>query len=180
MSYSPKAMSAKLCLALRRRGFDGAHVALWALLGCYLALAWIYAVNTPLFESPDESSHLQVIRYIAREHRLPPYQVPEVRATTGPAMAWLVSYHDPPLYYAPPLYHMLAALLTAWIPMDDLDDRLIPSPSWERGFSPERGSDPRNKNVFVHLRDGSAACGVDTPGGCRCGLHSRSGLHDMA
>ncbi|MHB1319446.1 MAG: hypothetical protein ACYCYF_12585, partial [Anaerolineae bacterium] len=130
---------------------DGARVALWALLGCYLVLAWMYAVNTPLFESPDESSHLQVIRYIAREHRLPPYQVPEVRANSGPAMAWLVSYHDPPLYYAPPLYHTLAALLTAWTPMDDLADRLIPSPSWERGFSPERGSDPWNKNVFVHL-----------------------------
>src|SRR5690606_31817861 len=120
VSQDLKTMSAKLHLPLRRRGLDGALVALWALLGCYLVLAWMYAVNTPLFESPDESSHLQVIQYIAREHRLPPYQVPDVRATTGPAMAWLVSYHDPPLYYAPPLYHTMAALLTAWTPMDDL------------------------------------------------------------
>ncbi len=126
-------------------------------MGCYLVLACAYAANTPVFESPDESSHLQVIQFIARERRLPPYQVPEVRASTGPAMAWLISYHDPPLYYAPPLYHALAALLTRSNPMGDLAERLAPSPSWEQGFSPERGSDPWNKNVFVHLPDETIA-----------------------
>lgn len=124
---------------------------LCALLGLYLAFACAYVATTPLFELPDESSHLQVIDYIRREHRWPPYQVPEVRATTGPSMAWLISYHDPPLYYAPPLYHTLAAWLTAWTPMTDLEERLIPSLSWQQGYAPVRGADPWNKNVFVHL-----------------------------
>jgi len=130
---------------------DGIRVWLCVLLSLYLALACSYAVATPLFESPDESSHLQVIDYIRREHRWPPYQVPEVRATTGPSMAWLISYHDPPLYYAPPLYHTFAAWLTAWTPMADLEDRLIPSLSWQQGYAPVRSADPWNKNVFVHL-----------------------------
>jgi 4-amino-4-deoxy-L-arabinose transferase-like glycosyltransferase len=145
----------------RRGGTDWARLSARAILVLYLLLAWSYATNTPVFESPDESSHLQVIAYIRREHRLPPYQVPEVRAATGPAMAWLIGYHDPPLYYAPPLYHALAALLSAWSPMGDLAARLIPSPSWDWGFSPERGSDAWNKNVFAHL-PGETIAGSET------------------
>ncbi|MGC9467506.1 MAG: glycosyltransferase family 39 protein [Anaerolineae bacterium] len=121
------------------------------LLLAYGGLAVAYASTTPLFESPDESSHLQVIRYIGRTGQLPPYQLPERRADTGPNMAWAIRYHDPPLYYAPPLYHALGALLTAWAPMDDLPERLMPSPSWEAGYAPQRGTDPWNKNVFAHL-----------------------------
>ncbi len=139
---------------LRKIGrINGTRLALICITGLYIALGCMYAVNTPLFESPDESSHLQVIRYIAKERQLPPYQIPDRRADTGPNMAWLIGYHDPPLYYAPPLYHVLAALVTAWDSMDDLVDRLIPSPSWAQGFSPHRGSDAWNKNVFVHLPD---------------------------
>jgi len=118
---------------------------------CYVVSAVMYGVVTPIFENPDESSHLQVIRYIGGEKKLPPYQIPGRRADTAQNMAWLVGYHDPPLYYAPPLYHTLGAILTAWTAMDDLPDRLIPSPSWQAGYSPQRGADPWNKNVFVHL-----------------------------
>lgn len=131
---------------------DRAHrVALGLMLAVYVALSVTYAVVTPVFEAPDESSHLQVIRYIRRTGRLVPYQIPPRRADTGPNMAWLVSYHDPPLYYAPPLYHALGALLTCWTTMEDLPGRLVPSPSWEVGFAPQRGSEAWNKNVFVHL-----------------------------
>lgn len=121
------------------------------ILLCYIVLAGVYAAHTPIFESPDESSHLQVIRYIGETRTLPPYQIPDRRADTGPNMAWLISYHNPPLYYAPPLYHTLGAALTFWTSMDDLPDRLIPNPSWGEGWSPQRGTDPWNKNVFVHL-----------------------------
>lgn len=126
-------------------------IALAVLVAVYVALGVLYAATTPLFEFPDESSHLQVIRYIGAAWRPVPYQVPERRVDTGPNMAWLVSYHDPPLYYAPPLYHTLGAILTAAISMDDLETRLIPSPSWDQGWAPERGTDGWNKNVFVHL-----------------------------
>jgi len=120
-------------------------------VACYIVSAVMYAVVTPIFENPDESSHLQVIRYIGREKKLPPYQIPDRRADTAQNMAWLIGHHDPPLYYAPPLYHTLGAILTAWTEMDDLPDRLIPSLSWQAGYSPQRGADPWNKNVFVHL-----------------------------
>ncbi|MBN1873233.1 MAG: phospholipid carrier-dependent glycosyltransferase [Anaerolineae bacterium] len=82
---------------------------------------------------------------------LPPPIIPERRAETGADMAWLIGEHSPPLYYAPPLYHILAAWLTFWSEMDDLGARLIPNPSWEAGWSPSPGTDPWNKNVFVHL-----------------------------
>jgi len=121
------------------------------LLVCYIVSAVMYAAETPIFENPDESSHLQVIRYIGRERKLPPYRIPDRRADTAQNMAWLVGYHDPPLYYAPPLYHTLGAILTAWTEMDDLPDRLIPSLSWQVEYSPQRSADPWNKNIFVHL-----------------------------
>ncbi len=121
------------------------------LLALYLILGVSYAAAVPVLEAPDESSHLQVIRYIRLNRRLPPYQIPERRADSGAGMAWVIGYHDPPLYYAPPLYHALGAVLTAWTGMEDLPARLIPSPSWEAGHAPQRGPESWNKNVFVHL-----------------------------
>ena len=106
---------------------------LWALMGLFVLLGLTYMQVTPVLESPDESSHLQVIHYISTHHKLTHYRLPEMTAKTGEGMAWLVSYHEEPLYYAPPLYHTLGTLLTFWSPMDDLEARLIPNPAWERG-----------------------------------------------
>ncbi len=120
------------------------------LLTLFFALGLVYALATPLFENPDESSHLQVIRYFAVERRLyapatvyPPRSGADVATTLRP--------HTPPLYYTPPLYHALAALLVRGIHMDDLDSRLIPNPAWDSGWAPQRNADPRNKNMFIHL-----------------------------
>lgn len=66
-------------------------------------------------------------------------------------MAATLRPHTPPLYYAPPLYHALAAILVGGIDMNDLDSRLIPNPAWETGWAPQRNADPWNKNMFVHL-----------------------------
>ncbi len=121
------------------------------LLVSFVALGLTYAWITPLFESPDASSHLQVIHYFSEHRQLYPPTLPAQRIDTGAAMAASLRYHVPPLYYTPPLYHVLGALLTAWTPMDDLSARLIPNPAWELGWSPERNADPRNKNLFVHL-----------------------------
>lgn len=161
-------MSANELPRMQRRHY----AALLLLLLGYTLLATAYAVETPLFEAPDESSHLQVIRYIARYFRdtpasrrsataipgglpwMPPYQMPARRADSGPNMAWAAGFHDPPLYYAPPLYHTLAALMTPSTGgealMADLPELLTPSPSWEAGYAPVRGSDGWNKNIFVH------------------------------
>ena len=122
------------------------------LLAGFLLAGALYSAATPLFESPDASSHLQVIDYLARERRLYPPGDPE-RVTTGPAMAAAVRYHTPPRYYTPPLYHALGALLTSatGIEMTDLEARLIPNPAWALGWAPQRDADPWNKNVFAHL-----------------------------
>jgi len=119
------------------------------LLLTFAGLGLTYALATPCFESPDEWSHLSVIRYWI-EHRSPPPRVLAPRNEAGRSETWYFEYHDPPLYYAPPLYHSLAALLTSWAAMDDLPYLLVPSPSWERGWVPESNSDPWNKNIFAH------------------------------
>ena len=106
---------------------------------------------TPLFESPDESSHLQVIDYFARHRRRYPPTLPESRIATGAAMAESLRYHTPPLYYTPPLYHIVGAVLTAGITLDDLAARLEANPAWEMDWSPQRDADPWNKNVYLHL-----------------------------
>lgn len=126
---------------------------LYGLLSIFVILGLAYGLTIPLFESSDEFSHLQVIRYFANERTLPPPVFPDRRADSGAAMAWFLTFHDPPLYYAPPLYHALGAALTFWSPMEDLPARLIPNPAWAKGWSPESTTDPWNKNIYVHLPD---------------------------
>jgi len=130
---------------------------LFGLLGIFVILGLAYGLTIPLFESSDEFSHLQVIRYFANERALPPPVFPERRTDSGAAMAWFLTVHDPPLYYAPPLYHALGAALTFWLPMEDLPARLIPNPAWAKGWSPESTTDPWNKNIYVHLPDETVA-----------------------
>jgi len=129
---------------------DG-RVLLPLLLIVYAALGISYLLATPLFENPDEWSHLSVVRYFAHHRAIPPRVLPE-RPTSSTGVAWFFSYHDPPLYYTPPLYHALSAtFLSIWgFDMADLPDMMIPSPVWERGWTPEPGRDPRNKTIFAH------------------------------
>ncbi len=127
-------------------------------VGLTIILAWYWVaggmmvINTPIFENPDESSHLMVIHTLRRGWRfLPRVDAPKV--TSGARMADSLRYSDPPQYYTPLLYHALAAWLTRRMPWDDFQARLIPSLSWEAGYAPQRNADPWNKNVYVHLPD---------------------------
>lgn len=121
------------------------------LLALFLILGVAYALVIPLFENPDESSHLQVIRYFAEERRLYAPVTPTLHVITGADMATAMRPHTPPRYYTPPFYHIVAAVIVGGIRMDDLDARLIPNPAWEAGWAPQRNADPWNKNVYVHL-----------------------------
>ncbi|MGC9395749.1 MAG: ArnT family glycosyltransferase [Anaerolineae bacterium] len=138
-------------------GFKTSKSWFYGLLGIFVILGLAYGLTIPLFESSDEFSHLQVIRYFANERTLPPPVFPARRADSGEAMAWVLTFHSPPLYYAPPLYHALGAALTFWAPMEDLPARLIPNPGWEKGWSPESTTAPWNKNIYVHLPDETLA-----------------------
>lgn len=140
------------------RGVDGvsertARILLIAILIAFVFVGITYSVVVPPFEAPDEWSHLSLVRYFVTHKASPPRVLPERRASTGPDMAWFLTYHDPPLYYAPPLYHGLCGLLVFWADMDDLPSRLTPSPSWEKGWVPEPDGTPRNKNIYVHRPD---------------------------
>ena len=127
------------------------------LVAAFVGLGVTYALVTPCFESPDESSHLALVRDFVTRRALPPRVLPTRRAATGPDLAWYLEYHDPPLYYAPPLYHGLAALLVSWADMGDLPSLLVPSPNWEVGWSPQRNDDPWNKNIYAHRAEETLA-----------------------
>jgi len=130
---------------------DTTHQRLLALLlVAFVGLGLTYAAVTPSFEQPDEWSHLSLVRYVGAHKRMPPRVVPSRRALTASDMAWTLEYHDPPLYYAPPLYHGLAGLLVSWIDMSDMPSLMVPSPSWEVGWVPEPDRTPRNKNLYAH------------------------------
>jgi len=135
------------------------HRLLALLVIAFVSLGVTYALVTPCFESPDEWSHLSLVRYFGAHRALPPRVMPSRHARTGPDLAWYLEYHDPPLYYAPPLYYSLAALLTSssWADMDDLPYLLVPSPGWEVGWAPQPNGDPWNKNIYAHRAEETLA-----------------------
>lgn len=91
----------------------------------HLGLSLAYGVVVPLSEAPDELSHYDYVRVVAREWRLP------VGTEVGEAIQ-------------PPLYYILGAALTWPIPMD-LD--------FARSNPAFRLHDPEApKNLFVHGR----------------------------
>ncbi len=72
------------------------------LLGCFFVLAGGYRSAIPLFEGPDESSHIEYAVHVAEHGRLP-------RAgNTGDDVEVPGTGHQPPLYY------VLAAPLVRW------------------------------------------------------------------
>ncbi|HHH40690.1 MAG TPA: hypothetical protein ENK56_01635 [Chloroflexi bacterium] len=127
------------------------------LLALFVGLGVTYGLATPCFESPDESAHLAVVRYIVRHRSFPPRVVPPHRRGAGADVAWYLGYHDPPLYYTPPLYHALAGLLVFWEDMEDLPRLLVPNPGWEVGWAPQADDSPWNKNIYAHRAEESFA-----------------------
>ena len=78
----------------------------------YCVLAIGYSVIIPLGEAPDEVSHFAYVQSLAVQHQLPGKE----GAASGQA-------HQAPLYY------VLSALLTSWIP--DQAFNYIANPDWE-------------------------------------------------
>ncbi|MCX8068284.1 MAG: hypothetical protein N3B68_10840 [Anaerolineae bacterium] len=78
----------------------------WTLV--FLALGLLYSLIVPVFEGNDESWHYAYVRYIAERKALPrqpPDQYPHQARQEASQ---------------PPLYYLLAATLTRWVPQDDL------------------------------------------------------------
>lgn len=67
----------------------------------HVVLGLWFNTATPIFEAPDEDGHYLFIRYLQLYHSLPV----QTLDTQGPR-----AHH-------PPLFHLLAAALTAWVPV---------------------------------------------------------------
>ena len=104
-------------------------------LGAYMALTITYSLNSPLYESTDELRHFRYVRHIAVYYDLPVQQSGAPRAQS----------HHPPLYY------VLGALVSGWIPVaQDVYYTPIENPFW--GYRNwEVGND--NKNQYLHGDD---------------------------
>jgi hypothetical protein len=87
----------------------------------HIALGVFYSLAVPIWEANDEWGHYEFVRYVAREHRLPP---PGTKL-----IEWNDESHQPPLYY------LLSGLATSWI---DASDDLKPWKN-EYRFTPIRG-----------------------------------------
>jgi 4-amino-4-deoxy-L-arabinose transferase-like glycosyltransferase len=79
----------------RRRGVP--NILLVALLLIYVALATWYSLTIPLGEAPDEVDHYRVLRYLVVHRHLPSSEEEHEAAQ-------------------PPLYYLMGAALTFWIP----------------------------------------------------------------
>ena len=79
-----------------------------AVLLAHIGLSLLFNAATPIFEAPDEDGHYLFVRYLQVYHALP-VQTLDV---------------DGPRAHHPPLYHILGALLTAWVPVRGGADRV--------------------------------------------------------
>ncbi len=106
----------------------------------YLALATIYSVVTPIFEASDELWHYPMVHVLANNGLRLPVQDPAVQTP------WRQEGSQPPLYY------LIAAVLTAPIDTGDLEYVRRINPHADIGLVLPDG----NLNMIVHRHDTEA------------------------
>src|SRR5436305_760075 len=82
------------------------------ILLAFVAITLVYSVVTPIFEGYDEDSHFAFVQHVATGQGLP-----RQPASQYPHLA----KHEA---NQPPLYYLLGAALTWWIPTADLPQHL--------------------------------------------------------
>jgi 4-amino-4-deoxy-L-arabinose transferase-like glycosyltransferase len=109
------------------------RLALAALIIGHVVLGLIFNTSTPIFEAPDEDGHYLFVRYLQIYHSLPVQNLD----TKGPR-----AHH-------PPLFHVMAALLSAWVPNTGDAHRIVMQVNPHVWF---RYDDPAldNKAQWVH------------------------------
>ena len=103
------------------------------LVALFVVLSVIYSIVTPLFEPPDEMFHYPYVAYLAAGNGLP------VQSKDDVAL-WEQEGSQPPLYY------VLAAMLTMSIDTGDLAQIRVPNPHAIVGVPLSES----NKNVVIH------------------------------
>ncbi|MEO8398000.1 MAG: glycosyltransferase family 39 protein, partial [Chloroflexota bacterium] len=111
--------------------------ALLLILAAYVVLATVYSVVTPIFEASDELWHYPMAQYIATHNFELPPQNP------GTPSDWRQEGSQPPLYY------LMAAVITSPIDTSDLDVIRRQNPHADIGVIRPDG----NVNMMVHHSD---------------------------
>jgi len=103
------------------------------ILAAHVALGLSFGLATPIFEAPDEAQHFLFIRYLQLHGALPVQTLDQ----------------EGPRAHHPPLYHALAALISAWVPNAGNADRVQPPQSSDFWF---RYGDLSNDHKSKYLR----------------------------
>lgn len=109
------------------------HRLLATLIATFVAVGFIYAATTPIFEASDELWHYPVVQHLANGGDLP------VLDPADPGL-WKQEAGQPPLYYA------LMAWATGWIDSSDLRQVRWLNPHVDNGVITPDG----NTNLVVH------------------------------
>jgi uncharacterized membrane protein len=118
------------------------HWTFVVILVVYLGLGLAYSMVTPAFEAPDEPGHFSYVRHLV-VHRRFPIQQPD------PKLSPTAEAHQPPLYY------LLAAALTAWIPQADFEiSPPNPCAQWSPDLTGQRYIHLHSQNERFPYRDG--------------------------
>ncbi|MCJ7550917.1 MAG: glycosyltransferase family 39 protein, partial [Anaerolineae bacterium] len=107
-----------------------------ALCLAFTLLVALHTAATPIFEAPDEIWHYAYVRWIAEGNGLPPLDEDLSGAYQQAAQ--------------PPLYYLVAALVSSLFDDQDLQDLTWPNPGF--GYQAP-GTVPDNKNMLIHTRD---------------------------
>ncbi|MCD6286052.1 MAG: glycosyltransferase family 39 protein [Anaerolineae bacterium] len=107
-----------------------------ALCLAFTLLVALHTAATPIFEAPDEVWHYAYVRWIAEGHGLPPLDEDLSGAYQEAAQ--------------PPLYYLVAALISMPFDDQDLQDLMWSNPGF--GYQ-SPGNMPDNKNMLIHTRD---------------------------
>ena len=86
----------------------------------FLLLCLVYNVSNPLWESDSERSHYQYIRYMIEHRTLPNNASSILVPETLDQCQALIQPREmiPNQFRQPPLYYLLAAAATAWVPIE--------------------------------------------------------------
>jgi 4-amino-4-deoxy-L-arabinose transferase-like glycosyltransferase len=106
----------------------------------YLVLGGSYALTTPIFEASDEFVHYPMVKHLADNSLSLPVQNPAIQT------AWQQEGSQPPLYY------MLAAVVTGGMDTSDMGYVRRINPHADIGFARPDG----NANMIVHRPDESS------------------------
>ncbi len=107
-----------------------------ALCLAFTLLVALHTAATPIFEAPDEVWHYAYVRWIAEGNGLPPLDEDLSGAYQEAAQ--------------PPLYYMVAGLISMPFDDQDLQDLIWSNPGF--GYQ-ATATVPDNKNMLIHTRD---------------------------